>query len=88
MSSHVNQALQTILFQDVAAVGESLSSKVLRTHVCQSLASKAEVWQVLRCDTAGDVCEKLIGEFQESLRMLSVRGEFVAGWICGELVGC
>jgi hypothetical protein len=46
--SLANQALQTILCQDKAAMGESLFSKVLGRYVGQSLASEAEVWQVLR----------------------------------------
>jgi hypothetical protein len=73
MSSHGNQALQTVLRGDEAAMGESLFSKVLPGYVGQSLASKAEVWQVLSRDIVGDVCEKLIGEFQELLGMFSVR---------------
>lgn len=73
MGSHANQALQTILCQDQAAVGESPFSKVLGRYVGQSLASEAEAWQVLRRDIVRDVCEKLIRECQEPFGVFPVR---------------
>jgi len=81
MCSHVDQAFETILCEDEAAMSESLLSEVLRGYVGQSLASKAEVWQILRRDVVGDVYEELIGKYQELFGVLSVRRQSAQRWI-------
>lgn len=55
-------------------MGESLLTKVPRSDVGQSLASEAEVCQVLGRDIIGDGGQKLIGKCQKLLSVSSVRG--------------
>jgi hypothetical protein len=43
MSSHVNQAFETVFHEDEAAIGEFLSSKLLCSYFGQGLADQAEV---------------------------------------------
>jgi len=83
MSSHVNQASQTVFCKDEATMDEELFSKAFLSYVGQCLTGEAKFLKVLPPNVVGDGYEELIGKCQELLGVLSVRSYSASRWVAG-----